>query len=448
MDKNIQLALPIDEISGKKVVSEFDGGLLSSDGGALLLPEAEKFSGIIHRLASCFRFDHRDQQRINHTQEDLLRQRVYQIACNYEDANDSNSLREDPVFKMACGRLPQEGKNLGSQPTISRFENTPSRSILYRMGLAMIDAFVQSYASVPSAIILDIDDTADPTHGAQQMSMFNSYYDTHCYLPLHIYDGRTGKLVLTVLRPGKRAKGKEIVAILKRVVRRIRAQWPTVEIVLRGDSHFSPPEVQSWADALDNVHFILGLTGNTILRQKGKELMEHAEALFKLSQEKVRLFGQFTYKASTWDKEQRVIMKAEVTKDGSNPRFVVTSLDSSRASFIYDETYCGRGQMENFIKDHKTHLHSDRTSCCSFQANQFRLFLHSAAYWLLYTIRESGLKGTDLARAQFNTIQNKVLKIGIRVEEMITRIKLHLPTSYPFKDLLRRLIKNLSLAVT
>jgi hypothetical protein len=446
MADDIQLSLPIKEVGGKKVISQFDGGRISSDAGALLLPQAEKHTGIIERFASCL-FDHRDERRVDHSYKDLLCQRVFQIACNYEDANDCDTLRTDPVFKIACGRQPEEGMDLGSQPTMCRLENTPSRTVLYRMGLAMIDAFVASYDQAPRALILDMDDTADPTHGAQQMSMFNKYYDTHCYLPLHLYDGLTGKLILTVLRPGKRAKGKEIVAILKRVVKQIRAAWPGVEIILRGDSHFSPPEVQSWADQLDKVNFVLGLGGNKTLLEKGKELMAQAQRLHEQSGEKVRLFGEFMYRASTWACEQRVIVKAEVSKDGPNPRFVVTSLDSSRASFIYDTAYCGRGEMENFIKDHKNHLHSDRTSCGSFEANQFRLFLHGAAYLLLHTIRVLGLKGTELARAQFNTIQTKVLKIAARVEEMATRIKVHLPTSYPFKRLLRKLTANLSVAI-
>ena len=253
---------------------------------------------------------------------------------------------------------------------------------------------------------------------------------------------------MTVLRPGKRAKGKEIVAILKRVVDRIRTRWPSVKIILRGDSHFSPPEVQQWCDQLPGVSFVLGLGGNNVLGEKGAEVMNQARELYETKGEKVRLFGEFMYKASSWHKEQRVIIKAEVTKEGQNPRFVVTNLSSSRPSFIYDVAFCGRGNMENFIKDHKNHLHSDRTSCHSFEANQFRLFLHGAAYWLMHTVRTVGLKGTELVRAQFNTIQMKVLKVGARVEEMVTRIRVHLPTSYPFKALFRKLIKNLAVGVT
>lgn len=446
MTENIQIELPIMEIEGKKVKAAFDGGRLSSDGGALLFPFAEKINGAIKRLASCL-FDNRDHRYVKHGYEDLLRQRVYQIACNYEDGNDSNNLRTDPVFKIASGRLPEQGKDLGSQPTMSRLENVPSRTVLYRMGLAQVDTFIESYRQQPEAIVLDIDDTVDPTHGAQQMSMFNSYYDTHCYLPLHIYEGKTGKLVLTVLRPGKRAKGEEIVAILKRVVKQIRKTWPKVAIILRGDSHFSPPQIQSWAqDPSVNVDFILGLGGNQVLNEMGKELLEQAKDLFNQTNEKVRLFGEFMYKAKSWEKEQRVIMKAEVTKDGPNPRFVVISFESSRASFVYDCVYCDRGNMENYIKEHKNHLHSDRTSCCTFEANQFRLFLHGAAYWLMHTVKTVGLKGTSLANAQFNTIQNKLLKIGTRVEELVTRVRLYFPSCFPLKELFEKVMRNLQAA--
>lgn len=446
MSNNIQIELPIVEINGKNINAAFDGGRLSSDGGALLLPAAEKITGVITKLTPSL-FDKRDPRYVKHDCEDLVRQRVYQIACNYEDGNDSDSLRTDPIFKIACGRLPEQGKDLGSQPTMSRLENTPSRTVLYRMGLAQVDTFINSYHQEPEAIVLDVDDTVDPTHGAQQMSMFNSYYDTHCYLPLHIYEGKTGKLVLTVLRPGKRAKGEEIVAILKRVVKQIRKAWPTVSIILRGDSHFSPPQIQNWAqDPSVNVGFVLGLGGNRVLLGKGKELMEQAKNLFNQTGEKVRLFGEFMYKATSWEKEQRVIMKAEVTKDGPNPRFVVTSFESSRASFVYDCMYCDRGNMENYIKEHKNHLHSDRTSCCTFEANQFRLFLHGAAYWLMHTIKTVGLKGTSLANAQFNTIQNKLLKIGTRVEELVTRVRLYFSSSFPLKELFQKVVSNLQTA--
>jgi len=440
MEENIQLGLDLGKVCGKKVVGKFDGGQLSSDGGAIFLSRIEKEVGIIDRLCNTI-MDRRDKRYIEHEYKELLSQRVYQIACNYEDANDCNTLRSDPALKVACGRLP-EGSDLGSQATMTRLENVPRRTELYRMGIAFVDNYTASYSTPPQGIILDMDDTCDPTHGSQQLSLFNSYYDEQCYMSLHIYDGKSGQLILTVLRPGKRAKGVEIVAIVKRVIRQIRKKWPEVEIILRGDSHFSVPELHSWCLA-NSVHFVLGQTGNAILLEHGKSLLEQAELLHKESGEKVRLFKSFHYQANSWEQPLRVILKAEITEKGSNPRFLVTSFESCRASFIYDTVYCGRGTMENYIKAHKTHLHSDRTSCTKFEANQFRLFLHGAAYVLMHTLRTVGLKGTELAKAQFNTIQNKILKIGTRVEELVTKVRFHFPTNYPFKGLIGTLCKNL-----
>jgi hypothetical protein len=440
MEDNIQLNMDLGEICGKKVIGKFDGGKLSSDGGAIFLSRIEEKVGIIDRLCNAI-IDRRDSRYIDHSLKELVSQRIYQIACNYEDANDCNTFRSDPVLKAVCGRLP-EGSDLGSQPTMTRLENAPRRTELYRMGLAFVDNYTASYPTPPQGIILDMDDTCDPTHGSQQLSLFNTYYDEQCYMPLHMYDGKSGKLIVTVLRPGKRAKGVEIVAIVKRVVKQIRKQWPKVEIILRGDSHFSVPELHSWC-LTNSVHFVFGQTGNAVLLKNGKTLLEQAELLHKESGKKIRLFKSFEYQANSWDQPLRVIQKAEVTEKGSNPRFVVTSFESGRASFIYDTVYCGRGNMENYIKEHKTHLHSDRTSCTKFEANQLRLFLHGAAYVLMHTLREVGLKGTELAKAQFNTIQNKILKIGTRVEELVTKVRFHFPTNYPFKGIIRALCKNL-----
>ena len=444
MEKDTQLELDLGTILQKKVIGRFDGGNVSSDGGAFLLPFAEKICGILSGLVGATR-DCRDQRYSYHSYKDLISQRVYQIACGYEDCNDSDDLRSDPVFKSICQRLPEDGSDLGSQPTMSRLENGISRTSLYRMALSFIDCFTASYTEIPDAIILDVDDTDSPTHGAQQLSLFNRYYDEHCYMPLHIYEGRSGKLITTILRPGKRAKGHEIVAILKRVVKRIRGAWPNTAIMLRGDSHFSTPEVHEWCESED-IDFVLGQAPNKKLKELGETLLQRAKGLFEHRKEKVRLFDSFEYQAASWRKPLRIIYKAEVTPQGSNPRFVVTSFSSSRASFIYDTIYCGRGQAENYIKEHKLHLHSDRASCSRFEANQFRLFLHGAAYVLLDTIRRIGLKGTKYAQAQFNTIQNKVLKIGVRIEEMVTRIVAHFPFSYPFKEYLSRVIRRLSMA--
>jgi hypothetical protein len=430
---------------GKGVEAAFDGGTLTSDGGALLLREVESKVGIIDRIASVLT-DTRHPSYVDHPLIDLLKQRVYQIACGYEDANDCNDLRRDPGIKAACGRLPISGKDLASQPTMSRLENGVRRSELYRIAEAFVDGFIASYDHPPEAVILDIDDTDDEVHGHQQLSLFNGYYDAHCFMPLHIYEGQTGKLITTILRPGARPTGKQISAILKRLVKRLRRVWPKVDIFLRGDSHFSCPEVHDFCDQ-HNVYFALGQTGNSRLSALGQSLMAQAKDLYQQTQQPVQLFTSFDYQADTWSCERRMIYKAEITASGQeNARFVITNLTTSLPSFIYQTIYCARGRMEGFIKNHKTFLHSDRTSCPRFEANQFRVFLHSAAYVLLHALTEKGLQNTQWAHAQFNTIQNRILKVAARVCEIKTKIRFHLPTSFPLKALYGKILYNLSMA--
>lgn len=283
------------------------------------------------------------------------------------------------------------------------------------------------------AIVLDIDDTDDPTHGSQQLALFNAYHDNYCYMPLHIYEGESGKLITTILRPGKRPSGKEIVMILKRLVKAIRSAWPDVGIILRGDSHYSCPEVFDFCKE-HNIKYLLGLTSNNPMSQRAQNLLDQAKELYLLKNEPVRLFGEFMYQAKTWSCPQRVIYKTEYNEKGSNIRFTVTNLENQNRRMIYQMIYCGRGSMELMIKEHKNHLRSDRTSCNRFEANQFRLFLHSIAYVLLHAFREINLKGTQFAKSQFDTIRLKLLKIGARVRLLGTKIKIHLPTSFPFKE--------------
>jgi len=442
MTKDNQITLPFASISGKNVNADFMGGTLTSDGGALFLREVERGVGVIRRLVNALT-DHRHQSYIDHSYEELLSQRVYQIACGYEDANDCNDLRSDPAIKAACDRLPITGGNLASQSTMTRLENSVTRTQLYRMARALVDTFLSSYRKPPEAIIIDMDDTDDPTHGTQQMSLFNAYHDEHCYMPIHVYEGRSGKLITTILRPGKRPSGREITTILKRLVPYIKRHWPTVQIIVRADSHFSSPEVHEWCEE-NHVDYALGQSPNAVLKEKASGLLEQAQSLHEVTQKKIRLFTSFPYQAGTWKKPRRIICKVEVSDRGDNVRFVTTSFESSRPSFIYDAIYCARGQMENYIKNHKTFLHSDRTSCHSFMANQFRLFLHSAAYVLLHTLAEQGLEGTRWARAQFNTLQNRILKVGARVHELVTKIKFHFPTSFPLKDLFVTILRNLA----
>jgi hypothetical protein len=481
MTQDTQIVLPFARLSGKILQADFDGGTLSSDGGVLFFREIEAQIGIIRRFAGALD-DPRDARYTDHSYEEMLSQRIFQIACGYEDANDCNTLRHDPAFKAACGRLPCSDDSLASQPGMSRFENAPRRSELYRMAQAVFDTFAASYEQAPKCLLLDIDDTADEVHGAQQQSLFNGYYDSYCYLPLHIYEGQSGKLITTILRPGRRPTGEEIVSILKRVVGAIRREWPEVIILLRGDGHFSTPEVHEWCESQEPaIYYILGQGGNKVLKENASGILQQAQLLYRLRQErylrkkrqedhkqhkstskgksnltensdhamiteqmKVKLYTEFLYQAETWSKPRRIICKVEVSEKGDNIRFVVTNLQHGRKAYIYETIYCGRGQMENYIKDHKRFLHSDRLSCHKFEANQFRLFLHSAAYVLMHTLRTKGLQGTDWSRAQFDQIQLRVLKVGARIEELKTKIRVHFPSSFPLQAVYARVLANLS----
>jgi len=442
--EDTQRVLFFASISGKKVEADFNGGTTTGDGGVLLLRELESRIGIVDRIVESL-WDRRHQSYVDHSYTDLIRQRVLQIACGYEDANDSDDLRSDPGMKAACDRLPITGDDLASQPTISRLENDVSRTDLYRVGRAFVDAFINSYDKPPKKITLDIDDTDDPTHGSQQLCLFNGHIDEYCYMPLHIYEGETGKLITSVLRPGKRISGIEAATILKRVIEPIRQAWPKTRICLRGDSHFSTPEIHDLCDE-HGVAFILGQAANKKLKRIGQPLMDQAMALAKKTGETVRLFSSFDYQAGSWTHPRRIIYKAEVTDGKPNPRFVVTTIRNRTPKFLYEKVYCPRGRMEGFIKNHKTFLHSDRTSCHRFTANQFRLFLHSAAYVLLHALKYTGMLGTKWTTSNFDTIQLRVLKIGARVREQATKVRFHFSTSYPLKDLLRTIVYNLDTA--
>ena len=378
--------------------------------------------------------DRRHPGYVQHQLLELLRQRIFQIAGGYEDGNDSNELREDPIMKIACERLP-EGEPLASQPTISRFENSLSRTDLYRIAKVFLDVFIESYEEPPEALILDIDDTDDRTYGHQQLSLFNAYHGDYCYLPIHIYEGQSGRLITTVLRPGKRPTGKQIVSILKRVVKRIRQAWPEVGLILRGDSHYSCPEVFDFCEEND-LKYVLGFKALSPLLRQVKPLVEEMALGFKQEKQQVRMFTETLYKAQSWTKARRVIAKVDSNALGANTRFIITNLEHWNRHFIYETVYCGRGTMELMIKEHKNHLLSDRTSCPSFSANQFRLFLHSAAYVLLHSFRALHLKGTEGASAQFDTIRLKIIKIGAQLSR---KIRIHLPTSFPWRGELQKI---------
>ena len=424
-------------VSGKPVHLAFDGGRLTSDAGVVLLAEIERKLGVAERLACCIA-DPRAPERVRHSFAEMIRFRALLIAAGYEDANDCDALRDDPAFKMAVGRLPETGAELCSQPTMSRLENLPTKTTLIRMMDAMVELFCDSFAEVPRRILLDIDDTLDRVHGGQQLSLFHAHHDSRCFLPIHIYEAVTGKPVAVILRPGKTPDGVEVALVLRHVVKSIRRRWPRVEIVIRGDSHYARPEAMAWLER-NRVRYVFGLAGNRVLLDRTAALAEDA-AVRRAEEDadKVRNFHDFRYAAKSWkDKERRVIARIEATRQGSDTRFVVTNL-SGTPRWLYEVLYCGRGQAENLIKAHKLHLASDRTSCSKATANQFRLLVHTAAYWLLHTLKSLAPKTSFWRDAQFDTIRLAFIKIAARVTEMVTRIKVSLPSSYPYQQSLVR----------
>jgi hypothetical protein len=421
-------------VCGKEIVARFDGGRLSSDGGVFVLREVEARLGLAETLAACLP-DGRDPDRLTHSLADMIRARIFAIACGYEDCDDLDALRGDPAFKLACGRLPESGQDLMSQPTLSRLENLPSWRALGRMGLEMIDLFCGSFSRVPELIVLDIDDTDDLVHGGQQLALFNAHVGDYCFQPLHIFEAGSGKPVLSLLRPGKRPSGKEAAAILRHVIDRIQANWPRVGIVLRGDSHYATPEVMDLLESR-GCGYVLGLATNKTLEAQAAPWREDVATRRVLSgRERIRRFFQTGYQAASWRRARRVIARVEASQRGCDARFVVTNLEG-RAKHLYEKAYCKRGQAENLIKDMKTYTKSDRTSCHRWQANQFRLFLHMAAYWLLHQLRAATPRRSLWRNASFETLRRAFLKIAARIEEIRSRVKIALPSAYPYQKTL------------
>jgi hypothetical protein len=436
MTDEIESPLHLPPLEDKAICIAFDGGRLSSDGGLVLLGDPDEQIGLTRALAAVLR-EPRDPRRVDFTNHDLLKQRVFQIAAGYEDANDANTLRHDPIFKLLLGRLPESGSPLASQPTISRFENRISRTELYRMARVLVDQFIASYERAPKLIVLDFDDTEDPAHGQQEHIRYDGYYGGYCFMPLHVYEGLSGRLIPTVFK-AKRFSAAQLLAVLKRLVKHLRQAWPETLIVFRGDSHFAYPEVMAWIEAQAHLSYVTGLTSNAVLKQLAFTVVEQAKRAYERDGVKVTRFHSTRYQAGTWSCTRGVVIKVEVSEQGVNTRFVVTDLEQARTQVVYRQIYCARGQMENEIKDHKRYLKSDRTSCHRFEANQFRVFLHSAAYVLLDTLRREVFRGTPWARATMETLQLRLLKLGARVQEWTDRIKISLPSSCPVAPVLRR----------
>ena len=429
-------------VGRKKLTAAFDGGRLTSDGGVMLLSAAERRIGLAERLAALI-CDPRNPLLVTHSVADILRVRMLAIACGYEDADDLDHLRSDPGFKLACGRLPDSGRDLCSQPTMSRWENMPSLREVIRLSYAMVDVYCTSYARPPAAVTLDIDDTVDVVHGHQQLSLFNAHYDERCFLPIHVYDTASSRPVAILLRPGKTPSGDEVRRHLRRLVRRIRSHWPTTRLTIRGDGHYGRPEIMVWCEA-NGVDYILGLPGNAVLSRLVEAAADdvrvrRAEAQAPL----LRRYTETSYGAKSWRCERRVAARIEASMQGLDIRFVVTNLKSGSAEWLYDTLYCARGQAENLIKLHKSQLASDRTSCRSPLANQVRLVLHTAAYWLMLSLREAVAKPHALATAEFTTLRMRLLKIAARITETATRVRIAFAAACPEADLFRRIALSL-----
>ena len=358
------LPLPgLSSASGKPVVVKFDGGLLSSDGGVLALREVEQRLRVADRLAACM-IDPRAADQITHSLADVIRFRLLMISAGYEDGNDANALRRDPMFKMALDLSPID-RELCSQSTISRLENLPDVRAVLRMGRAMVDLYCESFATVPKRITLDIDDTFDAVHGGQQLRLFNAHYDEYGFQPIVVFDGE-GRFITAVLRPAKRPSGKEIKPFLRRLLRAIRAHWPNTEILLRADSHYCGPEVLDWCRA-NGLDYILGIAPTATLRRHVEGFEASTKARFEAAPRdgKLRRFMEFFDGAQSWSRVERIIARVEAGAEGPDTRFVVTNLSKRNARGLYEDVYCRRGQAENHIKSWKTHLAADRTSCSS-----------------------------------------------------------------------------------
>lgn len=440
-----QLRFPA--VDGMTVRADFDGGALSSDFGPILLRGIDQHIGLTSALATAFK-DRRHASYIDHPLRDLLAQRIYQMACAYADGNDANALRGDPMFKLALDRRPLDADtDLASAATFSRLENAATSKDIYRLARAFVDQFIASYAKAPAVIVLDMDHSEDRTHGQQELSFYNHHYRHYCYLPLFVFEGLSGKFITAALRAGKRPSGAENAMILRRVVKHLRQAWPETHIVLRGDGHFANAELMQLAIDTPHCDFIFGLAGNSVLNTLAAP---HVTATAAAHRDRCRLasanglpepsstrsYRAFNYGAQSWPQDFRVILKAESMSLGDNPRFVVTSLNEADAECVYRDLYCARGQDENYIKMIKNDLASDRTSDHRFLANHMRLLFACGAYVLHQALRDELLSHTELAKAQPSSVIVKLFKLAVKVVQYKDRIKLHLPSTCPVRQLL------------
>ena len=430
------------------IVVEFDAPEISSDGGALLLRQIDDRLGLSAGFSECLQ-EVRDSHRVLHSRQEQTRQRIFQIALGYEDCNDADRLRQDPLLKTVCDRTPQDPQGLSSQPTLSRFENTQDGATLRRLVCFFENRDVRELPADTQQIILDIDSTDDETHGAQQLSFFSGFYRHHMYHPLMIFDGESGQLVSALLRPGKVHASRGAAGLLRRVIRQIKQRFPQVQIAVRGDSGFCTPHLLETLEQLNrelgDVEYLFGLAKNPALLKKAAPAMSQAEERFRRREEKSECFSCFSYAARSWSRPRWVVAKAEHGALGANPRFVLSSLQGFPADLLY-HAYCERGQCENLIKELKNALQADRLSCSSFQANFFRFLLHTAAYRLLHALRQQiATESAVLGRAQFDTLRLRLLKVAAWVTQSARRILIRLPKAFTWTEVFCRLAVELQL---
>ena len=427
----------------KRIDVDFDAPRISSDGGLLLLRRAEEGVRICEKMAAALP-DERDQSRVVHSRLEQIAQRVFMIACGYEDCNDADSLRHDPLFKTVCGGTPRDEDGLSCQSTLSRLENGVGPRTVVQLQRLFEDEYVAGLPADTDIVILDIDSTADETHGHQQLAMFHGFYDHYIYHPLLVFDD-VGRLVTFRLRAGNTHAAKLARPMLERLIRKIKARFPDCQVLVRADSGFCVPRVlrtlEDLHEELGEVDYILGIARNQILERTAGEAKAFAREIFEASGRRARVFTSFFYAAKTWDYELWVVAKAEHSRLGENPRFVVSSLAEFPGRMVY-RAYCGRGECENRIKDFKNALYGDRLSCTSFVANAFRLCLHGAAYRLMTAVRDRASEvSPDLGRRQFDTLRLKLLKVGAMVSESVRRIRVRLPAAYPLRHVFAAMLQ-------
>ena len=439
--------------SGKReIVARFDGGTISSDGGAFLLRQADQRLNLLARLAGCF-LDGRNQNQVEHSIQEMLSQRIYGLALGYEDLNDHEQLRNDPVFGILAGREQLE-EPLAGKSTLNRMELGAGVKDRYKkitfwkeaVDELMVNVFLESYEQAPQQIVLDIDTTDLPLHGKQEGRFFHGYYDSYCYLPLYIFCGE--QVLCARLREANHDASFDSLREIQRIVEQIRAAWPEVKIILRGDSGFCRNQLMSWCEA-HRVDFLFGMARNQRLRRIIGAEMHAATEQWKQTGKPARVFSEFQYqtkktKKGGWDRERRAVAKAEHIDGKENPRFVVTSLTSEEwpPQALYEELYCERGNMENRIKEQFS-LFADRVSAETMRANQMRLYLSAMAYILMSGLRRLGLRATELAQARVSTIRTKLLKIGAQIRVTVRKVWVSMASSYPWQDLYQQVWTNL-----